>query len=121
MERKVAEMCKDYLLLSPAEKINEDFKEDGDTDKEEFNRVKAIIHEMLLEAIPHDLVKETVQKRRTDPIQVMMLIMIKYQPGSKKEKKALLQQITNPEVCWKEEQALKTLKMWKRRIQKLGS
>ena len=46
------------------------------------------------------------------------MIMSKYQPGSKKEKEMLLQQITNPEVGWTEEQALTTLKMWERRIER---
>jgi hypothetical protein len=57
VERKVAESYKKYLLLSPVEKINRDFKEDEDTNKEEFNRVKAIINELLIKAIPNDLVK----------------------------------------------------------------
>ena len=55
MERKVAERYKDYLLLSPVEKINRDFKEDEETDKEEFNRVGTIILQMLLKAIPMTL------------------------------------------------------------------
>ena len=46
------------------------------------------------------------------------MIMVKYQPGSRKEKEALLQQISSPEVCWNEEKALTALKMWKRRIER---
>ena len=70
---------------------------------------------MLLKAIPKDLVTEAVHE---DPMKVMLMIMVKYQPGSKKEKEALLQQITNPEACWHEERALATLNMWKRRVER---
>ena len=30
----------------------------------------------------------------------------------------LLQQVTNPEVCWTEERSLMNLKLWKRRIER---
>jgi hypothetical protein len=42
---------------------------------------------------------------------------VKYQPGSRSEKTALLNHIQSPELCWKEEKALITLKLWKRRIE----
>ena len=61
---------------------------------------------------------EAAQKRHEDPMKVTLMIMVKYQPGSKREKEALLQQITNPEAGWNEERALTTLKMWKRRIER---
>ena len=61
---------------------------------------------------------EAVQKRHGDPTEVMLMTMVKYQPGTRKEKEALLQQIQNPDVCWKEEKALSSLKMWKRRIER---
>lgn len=61
---------------------------------------------------------EAVQKRHEDPVAVMLMIVVKYQPGSRKEKEALLQQIQNPDVCWKEEKAFSTLKMWKRRVER---
>jgi hypothetical protein len=48
----------------------------------------------------------------------MMMIMTRYQPGSRSEKEALLQRITYPEACWTVEQALPALKMWKRRIER---
>ena len=44
--------------------------------------------------------------------------MVKYPPGKRKEKEALLQQIQNPESCWKEEKALSNLKMRKGRIER---
>jgi hypothetical protein len=46
------------------------------------------------------------------------MTMTKYQPGSRKEKEMLLQQITNTEASWTEEQALLNLKLWKRRIER---
>ena len=53
---------------------------------------------MILKVIPKDIVTEAVQKRYKDPIQVMLLIMIKYQPGSRKEREAILNQIGYLEV-----------------------
>ena len=100
------------------EKISKEFIDDEEANREEFSRVKAIIHEMLLKAIPKDIVTEAVQKRYKDPIQVMLLIMIKYQPGSRREKEALLQQIGCPEIGWNEEKTLTILKMWKRKIER---
>ena len=66
---------------------------------------------MLLKAAPKDLVTEAVQKRHDDPMKVMLMIMVKYQHGSRKERESLLQRITNPEACWNEERELTTLKM----------
>ena len=78
VEKIVNERYKDHLLLSPVEKLNKDFKDHEEADKEEFSRVKAIINEMILEAIPKDIVTEAVQKRYEDPVQVMLLTMVKY-------------------------------------------
>ena len=73
-------------MLSSVEKLNKEFKDHEEADKEEFSRVKAFITEMILKAIPKDVVTEAVQKRYNDPIQVMLLIMIKYLPGSRNER-----------------------------------
>ena len=80
-------------MLSPVEKLNKEHKDHDEADKEEFARVKAIIHEMILKALPKEIVTEAIQKRYKDPIQVMLLIMIKYQPGSRKEREVILNQI----------------------------
>ena len=48
---------------------------------------------MILKAIPKEIVTEAIQKRYKDPIQVMLLIMIKYQPGSRREREVILNQI----------------------------
>ena len=71
----------------------------------------AIITEMLLKAIPKDIATEAVQKRYNDPIKVTLLIMIRHQPGNRKEKEALLQQISCSGVCWSDDKALFALKM----------
>ena len=71
-----------------------------------------------MNAIPKDIVTVAEQKRYNDPIKVMLLIMIKYQPGNRREKETLLQQISCPEACWSEDKALFSLKMWKRKIER---
>jgi len=114
----VNERYKDHLLLSPVEKLNREFKDHEEADKEEFSRVKAVIHEMILNALPKEMVTEAIQKRHKDPIQVMLLIMIKYQPGSRKEREVILNQIGYPEVGWTEEKALMNLRLWKRKIER---
>ena len=60
VEKIVDERYKDYLLLSPVEKISKEEKDHEEADKEEFSRVKAIIHEMILKAIPKDIVTEAI-------------------------------------------------------------
>jgi hypothetical protein len=97
------------------DKLKLEFKEDAELSKQEYLKVKAVIREMLTKAIPKNLMIEAVLKRYEYPTEVMLIIMMKYQPGNKKEKGALLQQIQNPQESWTEEEALVTLKMWKRR------
>ena len=71
-----------------------------------------------MKALPKDMVTEAIQKRYKDPIQVMLLSMIKYQPGSRKEREVILNQIGYPEVGWNEEKALTNLRLWKRKIER---
>ena len=47
-------------MLSPVEKLNKEHKEHDEADKEEFARVKAIIHEMILKALPREIVTEAI-------------------------------------------------------------
>jgi hypothetical protein len=47
VEEIVNERYKEHLMLSPVEKLNKEFKDHDEADKEEFARVKAIIHEMI--------------------------------------------------------------------------
>ena len=70
--------------------------------EEDYAKGKATIQEMIMKALPKGLMTEAVQKRYATPEAVTLMIMVKYQPGTRKEKKALLQQIQNPESCWKE-------------------
>jgi hypothetical protein len=88
-----------FRSSSLVDRLTLEFKEDEELGKEEYSKVKAIIREMITKAIPKDLRTEEVQKRYEDPTEVMMMIMVKYQPGSRKEKEALLQQIQSPEAC----------------------
>ena len=43
--------------------------------------------EMILKAVPKDLATEAVQKRYEEPTDLMLMIMTKYQPGSRRKKK----------------------------------
>jgi hypothetical protein len=118
LEEVVDERYKKFVLSKPIEKLMLEFKEDEELAKDEYTKVKAIIREMIMKALPKDLMIEAVQKRREDPTEIMLMVMVKYQPGSRSDKTALLNHIQSPEVCWKEEKALSTLKLWKRRIER---
>jgi hypothetical protein len=113
LESVVEERYKRYLASSPVERLKLDFKGDEEASKDEYSKVRAIISEMLLKAISKDLVIEAAQKRHEDPTKATLMIMVKYQPGSKREKEAFLQQTTSPEACWNEEKAVQALKIWK--------
>ena len=76
-----------YLISSPVEKLNSERKDDEEEKKEEYSKVRAIITEMLLKAIPKDKATVAAHKRYNHPIKVTLLIMMKYQPGSRKERK----------------------------------
>ena len=79
-------------------------KDHEEADKEECAKVRTTIHKMILKAIPKDIATEVTQRRFEEPIKVMLLIMIRYQPGSRKEKEAILNQIGSPEVVgWTED------------------
>ena len=115
-EKIVSERYKSHLLMTPIEKLTKEIKDHEEADKEVYAKIKSIIHEMILKAIPKEIATEATQKRFEEPINLMLLIMIKYQPGSRKEKEAILQQIGSPEAGWTEEKALANLKLWKRKI-----
>ena len=108
LEEVVEERYKKFLSSRPVEKLTLGFKEDEELSKEEYTKVKAIIQEMIMKALPKELKIEAVQKRYETPEAIMLMIMVRYQPGTRKEKEALLQQIQNPESCWKVEKVLKT-------------
>ena len=91
---------------------------DYELSKDDYTKVKSIIYEMVMKALPKGLRTEAIQKRYSDPEAVMLMIMIKYQPGSRKEKEALLQQIQSPPQSEKKDDVLNNLKLWKRRIER---
>ena len=102
--------------MTPIEKLTKEIKDHEEADKEEYAKVRTIIHEMILKAIPKEVATDATQRRFEEPIKVTLLIMIKYQPGSRKEKEAILNQIGSPEVGWTEDKALANLKLWKQRL-----
>ena len=106
LEDVVEERYKIFLMSKPVEKLKLEFKEDDELSKEEYSKVKSIIQEMIMKALPTSLKTEAVQKRYSDPKAIMLMIMVKYQPGTRKEKEALLQQIQDPPQSWKKESEL---------------
>ena len=90
LEEVVEERYKIYLMSRPVEKLTLEFGKDDELSKDEYTKVKSIIYEMVMKALPKGLRTEAIQKRYSDPEAVMLMIMIKYQPGSRKEKVALL-------------------------------
>ena len=82
----VNERYKRYLILIPVERLKLEFTKDEETGKEEYSKVKVIIMETPLKAIPKDLATEATQNRLDEPMEVMLTIMARYQPGSRKEK-----------------------------------
>ena len=118
LEEIVEERYKKFLSSKPVEKLTLEFNEDEELAREEYSKVEATIQEMIMKALPKGLMTEAVQKRYSNPEAVLLMIMVKYQPGTRKEKEALLEQIQNPESSWKEEKALSNLEMWKRGIER---
>ena len=107
-----------YLEASAIERLNLEFQEHEVEESKDYEKVRAVTMEMLLKAMPKDLAAEAITKRLDNPLKVLLLIMIKYQPGSRKEREAILNQITNPEACWTDDKALEGLRTWKRRLER---
>jgi hypothetical protein len=86
LESIVEDRYKNFLCSKPLEKLTLKFKEDEELGKQEYSKVKAVIKEMIMKAIPTILMTEAVQKRYEEPEDLILMIMVKYQPGTKKEK-----------------------------------
>ena len=114
----VAERYQKYLEATPIERLSTKFEDEEDDIDEDHSKARSVITEMLLKAIPRELASEAITKRLEDPRKVLLLIMIKYQPGGRKEKEAILTQITHPEVQWNEDKVLEGVRNWKRRIER---
>jgi hypothetical protein len=114
----VQERYQKYLEATPLMRLSMTFPEEDEESDENYAKVRSVITEMLLKAIPKDLASEIITKRFEDPMKILLVIMIKYQPGGRKERGALLQQITYPEACWKEDKALEGIREWRRRIER---
>jgi hypothetical protein len=50
-------------MSKPIEKLKLEFKKDDELSKEEYSKVKSIIQEMIVKALPTGLRTESVQKR----------------------------------------------------------
>ena len=73
------------------------FTEEPEEKATEFAKVQTVIAEMLLKSMPKDLTAEAITKRLEDRMKILLMVMIKYQPGGRREREALLSQITQPE------------------------
>ena len=107
-----------HLESTPLGRLDMEYSEEPEEKAKEYTKVRSVIAEMLLKALPKDLSAEAITKRLEDPMKILLLVMIKYQPGGRREREALLNQITNPESCWTEEQALEAVRTWKRKIER---
>ena len=63
LEDVVEERYKIYLMSKPVEKLTLEFKEDDKLSKDEYTKVKSVIQEMIMKALPKGLRTEAVQKR----------------------------------------------------------
>ena len=72
LEEIVEERYTKFLRLSPVEKLKQEPIKDAELGKEEYTRVKAIIMEMILKAIPKELAIEATQKRFEEPTEVLL-------------------------------------------------
>ena len=84
LEEMVQEGYQKFLSSKPIDRINFKFPLNKDLDKEEYSKVKAVVKEMILKAIPKELTEEATQRRYESPEEIMLMIMVKYQPGSPK-------------------------------------
>jgi hypothetical protein len=109
---------KEHLEATPLGRLSMTYSEVPEEKAKEYGKVRTVVAEMLLKALPKDLSAEAITKRLEDPMKILLFVMIKYQPGGRREREALLNQITNPEYCWAEEQALEAVRTWKRRIER---
>jgi hypothetical protein len=107
-----------HLEATPLERLQMEHAEEEIEVDVKYEKVRNVITEMLLRAIPKNLAAEAITKRLDNPLKITLLIVIKYQPGGRKEREAILTQITNPEACWSEDKALEGIRTWKRRIER---
>ena len=63
LEEVVEERYQTFLMSKPVEKLKLEFKEDEELSKEEYSKVKSVIQEMIMKALPKGLMTEAVQKR----------------------------------------------------------
>ena len=112
----VQERYQEHLKATPIQKLIMEFEAQDIEVNKDYEKLRSVVTEMLLKALPKSLAAEAITKRLDNPLKILLMILIKYQPGGRKEKEAILHQITNPEVCWNEEKTLEEIRTWNRRI-----
>ena len=65
----------------------------------ELEKVRSVMTEMLLKAVPKTSANEAIAKRLENPLKILLPITIKYQPEGRREREAALSKITNPKGC----------------------
>ena len=107
-----------YLLSTPRERLELKFEDDELESSEEYQKVRNVITETLLKAIPKDLANEAITKRFETPEKILLFIMTKYQPGGKKERESILRMIIEPKAKTNETEALEGLKLSPKHIRR---
>jgi hypothetical protein len=64
----VQERYQKYLEATPLMRLNMTFPEEDEESDENYAKVRSVITEMLLKAIPKDLASEIITKRIEDPM-----------------------------------------------------
>jgi len=78
LDEVIDERYKEFLKMTPTERLKLEPMKDPELCKEGYSKVKAIIMEMILKSIPLDLATEAAQKRLEEPTELMLMIMTKY-------------------------------------------
>ena len=114
----VSRRYQEHLEATPLKRLAMTCAEEPEEKATEFAKVRTVLADMLLKSMPKDLAAEAITKRLEDLMKILLAVMIKYQPLGRREREALLSQITQPEYCWSEEQALEAVRAWKRKIER---
>ena len=81
----VNERYKIHQEATPLNKLTMTYEEVEEETDPRLSKVRSVITEMLLKALPKDLSAEAITKRLDDPMKILHFIMVKYQPGGRKE------------------------------------
>ena len=73
--KTVQERYQSYLEATPLKRLNMTFDEKEEETSEEFSKVRSVIAEMILKAIPKDLAAEAITKRYEEPMKILLMII----------------------------------------------